>query len=274
MNVQCNRMGCGVTYDESFPQCPECGNPTPARREEVVAVQRERRFKWNTQTAREQLLTKRQATTNTAVVAVQNLVDEFEVYAMLGAMKASTTVRLPGNIEKSFQTRDNMHSEMAALEYMLDEGLWRLYLGFVVDAESNAIKPEDFRTVEPHCGFCTVILTVLGLPLGKATRGNYNLATNCNYPLPEQVRKDPHVLARLLGGSYCAFSDVKRLLNSFVNDKRWMLQIMDGVVVDDDHYTSPEPDDLVICWDQIVKNEDVLSSLWAHIFKGIYQMNK
>ena len=118
---------------------------------------------------------------------------------------------------------------------MLDSGFWILQNGIITWKDGSLIDSSCFTTEEPHCGFCTLLLHILGLPLTKPTCGNYNQAVNCLYPLPVQVKRSPHVLARLLSGSsYTAFHLLKKILNAFIplGREKWVSRVGDTLYDD------------------------------------------
>jgi hypothetical protein len=262
---------CHGHYAVTEARCPHCLTANP----QVEQVDIPGKLRYSPASTATQQLCTHEGSTGTAIASIQSSVGTMFPYTMQGSMKATTTVRLRGGAFKSFDTKNNMHSEMAALHYMLESGEWKLYLGQVTWAHDGAaIGGGDFQTAEPHCRFCTVMLQVLGLPHGKPTKGNYNYACNFNYPLPAKVRDDPYVLARVLGGSYCAFSNIKCVLNSFVTvrPETWLLEITDGVVVNDHHYVPSDTQGLRLTWAEVVQ-KDMLTKIWAMIFKAIYEAN-
>lgn len=168
---------------------------------------------------------------------------------------------------------------MMAVDWMLSNGHWKLSLGFIIwSDDSTEVTGEQFITSEPHCGFCTVMLQVLGLPHSRPTKGNYNYACNLNYPLPELIKRDANVLAKLLSkNSYCGFSKIKAVLNSLVNiDKdKWVLNIKNLAFVNEEHYVTPGEGVLTLDWEVVIKQSsgEVLNQIWKLVFECIYQTN-
>src|SRR6185437_7412670 len=176
----------------------------------------------------------------------------FKLYNMEGAKSAHTTVTLPDGNQFDFTTTNQMHSEMKAIEWMIDNGFWRVYLGHVVwTHDGTSVTLAQFSTTEPHCGFCTVFLIAAGLPVGRPTRGNHKLASRLNYQLPVELEISPHFIARVLdSGCYCGFPALKRLLNVFmrVPADRWILNIFDLAYVDDHTYVHRDDNLLIVDW--------------------------
>lgn len=205
---------------------------------------------------------------------------EFKPYNMQGAKSATTKVTLPGPIVREFKTTDQMHSEMRAIEKMIEEGHWSVYLGHVVWASDNSsVKLEQFSTTEPHCGFCTIFLIAAGLPLGKPTRGNHQLAGRLSYQLPYELETSPHFMARVLdGGCYCGFPALKRVLNAFINvpAKEWLLGIGGAAYVNDVSYTKHDKNLLVVDWFDLVEmhKREVIYLAWKVIYEQILLTNK
>lgn len=217
--------------------------------------------------------------TTRSLITIRDGIGKFHPYNMKGAQKATTTVRCNDGRQRTFKTTANMHSEMMALNHMLETNQWRLVLGAVIKADLTDVGPQDFQTTEPHCGFCTVMLRVLHLPLTKPTRGNYNYAVNFNYPLPALVKSDPYVLARVLDEEhYASFNKIKALLNSFVetNPDEWILNISNFAFVNDDHYVDGDDWETQLAWDEVVAKDGggLLNAIWAHVFKCIYETNQ
>jgi hypothetical protein len=101
--------------------------------------------------------------------------------------------------------------------------------------DSHAVPPQDFITNQTHCGFCTMTLRVLGLPLTRPTRGNFNYAVHYNYQLPAQLMNDPMVLVRYLNSGRYTHADLKKALNPLLSNdpSSWVLGLGDTVAVDD-----------------------------------------
>lgn len=168
---------------------------------------------------------------------------EFVEYDLGSAQQAHTHVDWNG-VREEYATTEQMHSEMVAVDEMLDGGHWRLTDdGSVVGVGDEEITVDDFRTDVPHCGFCTVMLHLLGLPIdqGRATKANYNLAEHLGYRLPEEIEDSPVVLGRLLEGhappghrDECLVG-IKERLDSFIwkpKPDHWALQVGDRYVTE------------------------------------------
>ena len=284
MAFNCTSPGCGKSWsgnEDDFPLC--ITNPCPLRqiRNEQIPG---RGIVWkpksqfvNTDTP------SLKTSTQSSMKAIRgNTIlkkSRFQPYNMAGAQKATTRVTLRGGTVKSFSTKDNMHSEMVATQWMLNEGHWILSLGTIIWSDNfTAVSSDEFKTTEPHCGFCSIMLAVLGLPLSKPTKGNYNLACNFGYPVPKAIKEDPYVLARLLSGnSYCGFNKIKAILNSLVKIQKdkWVLSIQNLAFVNEDHYIDPGKNVLTLEWREVIKqsNGEVLSQIWKLVFECIYQTN-
>ncbi|MBV8101756.1 MAG: hypothetical protein JOZ31_21645 [Verrucomicrobia bacterium] len=117
---------------------------------------------------------------------------------MAGAQSAETTVKLKTGQTLDFRTYQQMHSEMRAIEKMLESGHWILRRGTVVWRDYSKIEADEFVTEEPHCGFCTFFLNTLNLPLTKPTYGCFQLASRLSYILPPDLETDAEFMARVL----------------------------------------------------------------------------
>jgi hypothetical protein len=114
-----------------------------------------------------------------------------------GAQSATTTMYgIPYSTGgKGF---DNMHSEMVALQDQLQRGRVNLGADGKVSSGGLPVPAAQFTTDMPHCGFCTFLLSILGLPLGRATKGKSNLGY-LSYPVPLLIKQEPGVLVNILG---------------------------------------------------------------------------
>lgn len=246
--ANCTSVGCGKTWDPPnghFPLCMTSPCPLQRLQRQTLAAAPDGNIFQTSPSS--------QTVGGSVRVASQiseslewhrsNSAVRFKPYDMKGAKSATTIVTLPTGVEKTFRTTDQMHSEMRATEWMLDNGHWRLQEGYMVWASNGAaIKPEEFQTTEPHCGFCMIMLLAAGLPVGKPTRGNHKLASRLAYRLPVELETDPCFIARVLDkGSYCGFPALKRVLNAFVTvpANQWVLSIYNLAYVDDDSYINP-----------------------------------
>ncbi len=278
--MDCTSPDCGRSWKpgNQFPLC--ITNPCPLRqyRDRV----QDQRVSWVPENQRSTRLTRLKGDADTSLTTIRSRVKQrFEPYKMEKAQKATTTVTLKNGTKKKFSTTTNMHSEMVAVQWMLDNGHWRLFLGTIIWADDfSSVTTLQFSTGEPHCGFCTLMLQVLDLPLGKPTKGNYNLAVNLTYPLPKEIRESPYVLARLLDhNTYSGFHRIKRLLSQIIKSPspdEWVLSIYGLAFVDDDSYVGVTEGYVVFTWDEIIKLDGgkVLAVLWKFVFSSIYNTNK
>lgn len=206
---------------------------------------------------------------------------QFQPYNMEGSQSASTTVVLCDGTKKSFKTNQLMHSEMAAIKWMLEEKHWTVFVGLVVWTHNGEkVTLQQFQTEEPHCGFCTLFLIAAGLPVGKPTRGNFKLASRCAFILPPELEISPHFIARVLdNGKYCGFAALKRVLNAFVKvpAERWVLSIGGLAYVDDNCYVGiPDPQLLVVDWYVLAEQHDrkIIYLVWKVIYEQLVKTNK
>ena len=203
----------------------------------------------------------------------------FHPYSMQGAQKAETQVICDGK-RLDFSTTLNMHSEMVAVSHMLEQRKWSLYLGQIIWTDTFLpVAANQFTTTQPHCGFCSVMLIVLNLPLSKATHGNNNLAVNLEYPLPKEVAESPHVLARLLDcNTYCGFNEIKKIINAMVNCRPdgWVLNLNGLALVNEQSYVAEQQGILKLSWQELVshKNGETLKRIWKVIFRALYKLNE
>lgn len=207
---------------------------------------------------------------------------------VLGTKGAKTTVRWPGG-EKSLttgQTQEQMHSEMEAIKFMLDQGHWIMINGEIFTRTGKQVAPTDFVTGEMHCGWCTLFLQLLGLPLGRPSDGNFNLATNLLYPLPAQVRNSPHVMYKLIFGGKEDSVKAQRILNlKLAFDKfmtfpctEWYIRDFSGMCIASDassaRFVDPSSlrtDACIFTWDHLFGMTVLLDAIWKHIYDGIYK---
>lgn len=126
-------------------------------------------------------------------------------YSMDGDQSATTRVN-----DKTYTTAHQMHSEMCAIQAPRQ----LLPASDAYGTASNAGDVE-FATDQPHCGYCTFFLSKLGLPLSQPTRGLFNLAGNCDYPLPRQLAHNLAFLANVCGITVAAL--VAKLNEVYVN---------------------------------------------------------
>lgn len=120
-------------------------------------------------------------------------IEDFHEYNMAGSQQAETLWE-----KKIYTTKFNMHSEMGALEAMLEED-YEFSEGAIRHKEDNErVTRKVYSTSEPHCGFCTLFLQLLDLPLSKPTKGKYNYASHNNYPLPKKLKENQEFLEHFL----------------------------------------------------------------------------
>jgi hypothetical protein len=204
----------------------------------------------------------------------------FAAYNMDGALSAKSTVTLKQGTTRQFTTTDQMHSEMVAIDRMLSEDIWTVYLGHVVWKDDHSpITAQQFTTTEPHCGFCTIFLIAAGLPVTTPTYGNHKLASRLSYMLPVALEVSPHFMAKVLDkGCYCGFPAVKRVLNTFVklDSKAWILSIGGAAYADEVGYTNPADGLTVLEWFDLVNEtkREVIYQMWKIIFEQIMLTNK
>lgn len=204
----------------------------------------------------------------------------FQPYNMKGAQSATTTVTLRDGQAKVFRTTDQMHSEMCAIQWMMENGHWGLLAGFMVwISDGSAITHAQFSTTEPHCGFCTIFLLAARLPVGTPTCGNHKLASRLAYQLPYDLETNPHFMARVLDkGCYAGFPALKRVLNAFINvpAKQWVLSIKGLAYVDDVSYIDADCGLMVVDWYELVgmHKREVVYLAWKVIFEQIMLTNK
>jgi hypothetical protein len=204
----------------------------------------------------------------------------FAPYDMEGAKSATTTVHLRDGTKKVFKTTDQMHSEMCAIDWMISEGHWVVFLGTVIWASDySKVTSAQFVTTEPHCGFCTVFLIAAGLPLGRPTCGNHQLASRLNYQLPFALMTCPFFMSKVLGaGHYHSFPEIKQILNAFYNEDpdTWLLEIGWGIMFNDKGFAFETGGRAVVKWSDLVnyKNAEILFRVWVVVYEQILKTNK
>ena len=240
------------------------------------------RIRWNAQVA----FDSRSPVVTTITASVANLQRGLMMADYVaGAQSATTTVSWPpaDPVELEFTTAGQMHSEMRATGAMLADGSWTLNGHLIAeDVSGNA-----FSTNLPHCGWCTVMLVGLGLPIGTPTAGRYNYAANLDYPLPEVVRESPDLVFYLIdssGGNGAVW--VKIALDACIGTRaeQWVLELPDGDFATSTGVVNDQPDDTaVLGWDdamahviyanlRTVRGEcTVLTLLWRLIYVAIYE---
>lgn len=198
--------------------------------------------------------------------------------------KQSATTTVIDNEGKSdpYETTGNMHSEMVALQAMFNSKQWVIY-GNVVTTPNGPVSPGNFTTNLPHCGFCTISLQVLGLPLCKPTCGNYNYAGNFSYPIPSQMKLDPRVISSYISIASRGNNQLplfKQVLNCFFNNAAldWVLQFNPNLIYDDAGIVPAGGvgNRLIIDWaNDIVgyTSYDICQMIWTQIWSCLYEIN-
>lgn len=214
----------------------------------------------------------------------------FVPYDAGGAQKAVTTVLWPPAGPHRYHTTMQQHSEMVSVgaSSAAPAPIWSVNAGgHVVANNGAAITGANYFTDLPHCGYCTVMLWMLGLPLGLPTRGRYNLAVNLDYLVPANVFNNVEILSRLINanvGGAPALITLKGMINAFLQNRpgEWVLQV--GAVFVGDHAVTAAPPvgALVLDWateaaphgvDVNVQHfgmNSLLTTLWKVVYQGIY----
>ena len=234
------------------------------------------------------------ATASASIVAIQAAIDAhqaFVPYNAGGAQQAVTTVNWPPQAPARYATTMQRHSEMVALAASTAAAppppIWDVNAdGVVVANNGHVITGANYVTNLPHCGYCTVMVWMLGLPLGLPTAGRYNFAINLEYSVPANVFNNVELLARLFNsnaGGNAALIRLKRMVNPFLQNPsaEWVLQI--GAVFVSDAAVTPAapPGALILDWteaaghpvDVNVQNfgrNTLLTTLWKIVYQGIY----
>ena len=276
---------CGSNFDNDLAACPHCGanNPRHIFSARMKAMP----------TAVNVGLTKSAAKTKNGINTIRDEIDKpLEKYTMttyvpdpdkkgqfikVSKQSATTTVVFQNGEKLSFKTTDQMHSEMVALDHCFSVGEYGFQNGSVY--AQYKITEKTYFTTEPHCGFCTVILRSIGMPLGTPTAGNGQMAGNGDYPLPEVLRKNIVFYANLVSGTDDGdLLPLKLLLNSFIKGTWYLVSGGDtvsdkGLVYDMNDENQDIP---LVTWNEIVQcsQGEVIKALWAYLCKQIYETNK
>ena len=216
----------------------------------------------------------------------------FVPYNAGGAQQAVTTVNWPPAGPNAYATTMQQHSEMVALAASTaappPPPIWQVdAAGHAVANNGQAIGGANYFTNLPHCGYCTVMLWVLDLPLGAPTDGRYNLAVNLGYTVPANVFYNINVLARLVNGNVggnAALIVIKQLVNAFIQNApaTWALQVGPLFVTDAAVVAVPPAGVEILDWNAAIghqvdvddphfRQNTLLTTLWKIVFKGIYQ---
>ncbi|MGB3191324.1 MAG: hypothetical protein WBB43_18110 [Limnoraphis sp.] len=234
------------------------------------------RISWNANPARK-LAEKDEAVKTSLRAIYSQITAQFVDYNMQGEQQAKTTVQTGEGISMEFKTKDNMHSEICAIKYMLEQNKWHVAYGKIKKRNGMDVASNEFTTSLCHCGFCTVTLQVLGLPLGQPTTGNYNLANNYNYPLPQVLSQDPFVFVRYQQSGSYEHRFLKQALNPFINNNRdaWVLKINDNLYVDDNGLVADRNGKLVLDWSDVIQNHsNCMREIWTQIWRCLYEINR
>lgn len=219
----------------------------------------------------------------------------FVPYNAGGAQQAVTIVTWPPAAPERYATTMQQHSEMVALAASTaappPPPIWQVDgAGHVVANNGVAIGGANYVTNLPHCGYCTVMLWALDLPLGAPTAGRYNLAVNLEYTVPADVFYNVNLLSRLINantGGDPAFILLKRMVNAFLQNASatWALQIAtpNGVIyVTDTAVLAVQPPGLeILDWTAAIGHQvdvnvqhfgrnSLLTTLWKIVYQGLY----
>lgn len=231
---------------------------------------------------------------NTAksIAEIQNEIDEHHVfvpYTTGGAEKARTLVNWPPADPKRYETTQQRHSEMVALTASTaPPAIWHVdQTGHVIANNGHDITGANYVTDLPHCGYCTVMIWVLGLPLGQPTKGRYNQAVNLGYSIPVNVQDNVDVLTRLLNsnqGGNPALVVLKCAVNAFIAtppSKDWVLSIEGKIVTDTAVLERVPAGKEVLDWADAAAHRvavdikhfgtnSLLVTLWKVVYKALY----
>jgi hypothetical protein len=188
-----------------------------------------------------------------------------------------------------FKTHKNMHSEMKAIEHKLLNREWILRDGVIRTAAGERVSINDFKTDKkyPHCGFCTLFMQVLELPLSYPTAGNGNLVkqdiTAFIYPLPDAIRNSKEVFINLID-RIAGRSDGQRFRKIislfFSKDDEWYL-------IDDatnwawtsagptsDYETLEEKGMFALRLSEAWGNKEKRDAMWKFLFEQMKESNR
>lgn len=231
---------------------------------------------------------------STSIAEIHHDIGNIQPYVLGGKgvkkQNACTKVKWSGG-EKSLttgKTTAQMHSEMEAVKFMLDNGHWVIINGEIFTSSYNQVGADEFSTEEMHCGWCTLFLQILNLPLCRPSDGNFNLACNLGYPLPEQIKNSPHVMYKFI--FYKSDDDIlsgrmirmKLLFDKILKipSNSWFLQDFNGLYIGtigtsakyflDSELPERAPK---LTWEFLFDYDGgaVRDVLWNFIFKVIYE---
>lgn len=250
------------------------------------------RIRWKAQITNQDLAPLVQIAGN-SIAAIQAAIQAqqaFVPYNAGGAQQAVTTVSWPPAAPIPYATTMQQHSEMVAVagSTAAPAPIWSVNAaGHVVANNGAAIAGANYFTNLPHCGYCTVMLWILNLPLGAPTAGRYNLAVNLEYTVPANVFNNIDTLSRLINsniGGNAALVALKQMVNVFLQNApaTWVLQV-GAVFVSAVGVTAAAPaGTLVLDWAteaaphmvdvnvQYFGNNSLLTTLWKIVYQGLY----
>ncbi|MEZ4297655.1 MAG: hypothetical protein R3B70_22030 [Polyangiaceae bacterium] len=199
-----------------------------------------------------------------SIQRIQRSIGRLSPYSTQGAQSATTTAT-SGRHRVVRTTADNMHSEMRAISDMLRGKHWQLEDGQIRTSDGEEVDGGDFRTPVPHCGHCTIMLSVLGLPLTTPTAGRYNMASNNNYPLPDEVKRSRDVVLRILNGGEDRPDDSDDEDSKAGGEYDLPLNRILDIFFPGNHGNYAE------LWNQVSRNPAMLDELWSWIFAAVYR---
>lgn len=284
--MECTGEGCRKRWnpEEIFPLC--ITTPCPLRAYKgVLEASKSSVLKKTTIVSRERSLGAAAAAAVASIDKIREATDEKEFisYKMNGDEAATTTVILPTQQPMAFKTKHSMHSEMCALDYMLENNHWVLRYGRVIKSSGGPFTKGEFVTGQPHCGFCTIMLSTLGLPITLPTSGNHKKGGDGSYPVPRKIKNSPEVIVKLLNNGFYAHHLLKKALNPYVNVKpeEWLLKINDFIIVSDAGpvYIDSVTEDIytnfsIFVADEILKDSNIIDDIWMFINNSIFSSNK
>jgi len=146
-------------------------------------------------------------------------VDDLDFTYTAGAQAAQTTLTLGGDKVKK-KTSGNKHSEMGVLETGLQKKLLTITengnIEVIDEEDSRPIDSSEFKTTNAkgdhsmdHCGYCTFMLTMTGVPTELPTfQPSVFAGAQKQYPIPDLIRRHPAIIAKALG-----FADGTQFVN-------------------------------------------------------------
>lgn len=197
--------------------------------------------------------------------------DQQSATSVVSNQSAKTTTRWTDENgalqEESYVTTGGKHSEMVALEDMLDNGLWILRAdGLVTTADGSEVAKANFKTPLPHCAFCTVMLTVLGLPRTIPTKGSHLKGANAEYPLPRDVEGSEAVLRAILDPPETDHNDDDE------DDIKRSPMSLDSLL--EKIYPVFQPSSEASSRFELAVKDGRLKDIWTWIFQAIYETSE